>query len=80
MNRKLKLLFFFLTIFRGIIIFAQDIQPLPGSFYRFRDTIYMQNTSAAQIVTLYTVVKEEIEKTGSSHLMGTPLCGYNSHI
>jgi tetratricopeptide (TPR) repeat protein len=52
-----------MTLFSGFLLHAQNTRKLPHSFYLFRDSVYMQKSSAIQIVRLYNTAKTEIEQT-----------------
>jgi tetratricopeptide (TPR) repeat protein len=78
MSKKLWLLWFFTVFFHGALSHAQNSQTLPHSFYVFRDAVYMQNTSAVQIVRLYTAAREEIEQAlaGANQYIALSRCAY----
>jgi tetratricopeptide (TPR) repeat protein len=78
MNKKVMLLCFFILFFQGVFLYARNSQTLPLSFYVFRDAVYMQNTSAVQIVRLYTAAREEIEQTldGANRYIALSRCAY----
>jgi tetratricopeptide (TPR) repeat protein len=78
MIKKLRLFCFFAVFFQGLFLYAQNSQNLPHSFYAFRDVVYMQNTSAVQIVRLYTAAREEIEQTltGANRYIALSRCAY----
>jgi tetratricopeptide (TPR) repeat protein len=82
MNRKLKYLLFFAAFFPELFLCVQNTQALPGSFYVFRDAVYMQNTSPVQIVRLHAAAKEEIEKTlgGPDLYIALSRCAYLAGI
>jgi tetratricopeptide (TPR) repeat protein len=69
-DKKMRLFCIIALLFQGGFLGAQatDAQDaLPGSFYMFRDAVYMQNADADEIVRLYTAARAEIEQT----LVGT---------
>jgi tetratricopeptide (TPR) repeat protein len=84
MNTRLKL-FPFLVLLTQIVralaqtalLYAEDFR-LPPAFYLFRDTVYMQNTSTAQTVRLYTAAKTDIEQTldGAALYRALSRCAY----
>jgi tetratricopeptide (TPR) repeat protein len=82
MNKGLKHLCLFVGLFQGIVLYAQNTQPLPDSFYVLRDAVYMQNTSTPQIVRLYATAKTEIEQTltGVDVYIALSRCAYLAGI
>jgi hypothetical protein len=82
MNKSVKYLCLFVTFLQVTLLYAQDTQTLPNSFYVFCDTVYMQNSSALQIVRLYGAAKTEIEQTlaGVDFYIALSRCAYLAGI
>jgi tetratricopeptide (TPR) repeat protein len=84
MYKKLRQFSFFIVLFQGIFLYAQNtpnmqaMYHIPHSFYIFRDAVYMQNSSIVQIVRLYVAAKEEIERTlsGAELYIALSRCAY----
>jgi tetratricopeptide (TPR) repeat protein len=82
MNGNLIRLCVFTALSPGFFLYAQNTQRLPNSFYLFRDAVYMQNSSAVQILRLYNTAKTEIEQTETEAGLYTALsrCAYLAGI
>jgi hypothetical protein len=82
MNRGLKCLCFFAALFQGLLLYAQNTQTLPDSFYALRDTVYMQDSSALQVVRLYAAAKTEAEQVlaGVDLYIALSRCAYFAGI
>jgi tetratricopeptide (TPR) repeat protein len=63
MKKKLSALCVLIAIFQGTLFCAQSTPGIPASFYRLRDAVYMQNSSAVEIIRLYTAAKADIDQT-----------------
>jgi hypothetical protein len=82
MNKGLRRLCLFAALFQGVLLYAQNAPTLPASFYALRDAVYMQNSSALQIVRLYGAAKTEIEQTlaGVDLYIALSRCAYLAGI
>jgi tetratricopeptide (TPR) repeat protein len=66
------------VFFQGTVLGAQNACALPGSFYRLRDAVYMQNTSTVEILRLYAAAKEDFDRTlsGAGYYVALSRCAY----
>jgi hypothetical protein len=82
MSKGLRYLCLFVVLFQGILLYAQNAQTLPGTFYALRDAVYMQNASSLQIVRLYGAARTEIEQafTGVDLYKALSRCAYLAGI